>query len=104
MSHLGEGRQFLLQAVEQARFVHDPDAGSAPWQRLKVSHMPEQPAVGRGRRAPTWMEELAHLETLARKPATVAADGKVAEEPAEEASPADQLAAYLLSRVDLNGV
>ncbi|MHB1194620.1 MAG: hypothetical protein ACYC6F_16465 [Longimicrobiales bacterium] len=101
--HPGVALLFDTARAEQARFVHDPDAGSTPWKRLTVSHMPEQPEVGRGRRAPTWLEELAHLEALARKPAG-AADVTAAPESADETSPADQLAAYLLSRVDLGGV
>ncbi|HSW31355.1 MAG TPA: hypothetical protein VLH75_17845 [Longimicrobiales bacterium] len=101
--HPGVALLFDATRAEQARFVHDPDAGSAPWKRLMVSHMPEQPEVGRGRRTPTWLEELAHLEALARKPAG-AADVTAASESADETSPADQLAAYLLSRVDLGGV
>lgn len=88
-----------------ARFVHDPDAGGAPWQRLKVSHMPAQPEVGRGRRAPTWLEELSHLEALAKKPAgaDLAADALGADAVAEEATSADQLAAWLLSQTDVGG-
>ncbi|MBM3500876.1 MAG: hypothetical protein FJX74_19630 [Armatimonadetes bacterium] len=103
--HPGVALLFDEARAEQARFVHDPDAGAAPWQRLTVRHMPEQPAVGRGRRAPTWLEELAHLETLAKKPAGAAAGAEaLAPEAAEEARPADQLAAFLLSRVDLGGL
>jgi hypothetical protein len=90
---------------EQARFVHDPDAGATSWKRLSVSHVPEQPDVGRGRRAPTWLEELAHLQALAQEPmlASVAGNGSEAPEAGEVAGPADQLAAFLLSQVDLEG-
>ena len=90
---------------EQARFVHDPDAGTTTWQRLAVSHMPEQPDVGRGRRAPVWLEELAHLQALAKKPAgaVLGEDGAgTVGMVAEEGVPADQLAAYLLSQIDLS--
>jgi len=91
---------------EQARFVHDPDAGTATWSRLAVTHMPERPkAVGRGRRAPTWVEELDHLAALAKRPAGVAAApaGEATEPGAAsvETVPADQLAAWLLSQADL---
>ncbi|HKJ02513.1 MAG TPA: hypothetical protein VJ997_08665, partial [Longimicrobiales bacterium] len=100
--HPGVALLFDQARPEQARFVHDPDAGSTPWQRLSVAHMPEQPDVGRGRRAPTWLEELAHLQALAKRPLGILADGD-GEGPVDEGTPADQLAAYLLSRVDLSG-
>jgi hypothetical protein len=106
--HPGVALLFDEARPEQARFVHDPDAGSSPWQRLSVGHMPEQPDVGRGRRAPTWLEELTHLQALARKPVggLVGEDGAGAVRAvgiaAEEGTPADQLAAYLLSRIDLS--
>ncbi len=103
-SHPGVALLFDAVRAEQARFVHDPDAGAAPWKRLTVSHIPEQPEVGRGRRAPTWLEELAHLEALARKPAGGLDLGAVEGEPAAaETKPADQLAAWLLSQTDLAG-
>lgn len=103
--HPGVALLFDESRAEQARFVHDPDAGEGPWQRLSVSHMPEQPAVGRGRRAPTWLEELAHLETLARKPVGAGPEGAPeVEARKEETTAADQLAAFLLSRVDLGGL
>jgi hypothetical protein len=104
--HPGVALLFDEVRAEQARFVHDPDAGTAPWQRLNVGHMPEQPAVGRGRRAPTWLEELAHLEALAKRPsgATTAGEAAAPEAREEETRPADQLAAFLLSRVDLGGL
>ena len=101
--HPGVALLFDEERPEHARFIHDPDTGSAPWQRLTVSHLPERPEVGRGRRAPTWLEELTHLEAMARKPAMAAAAGNGAEAPLPggDATPADQLAAFLLSQVDL---
>ena len=57
----------------QACFVHDPDAGSTPWARLDVRQMPSEADVGRGRRPPTWLEELDHLRTMATAPAGGAA-------------------------------
>lgn len=99
--HPGVALLFDEARKDQARFVHDPDGGSAPWQRLAVAHMPEQPDVGRGRRAPIWLEELEHLAALARKPA--GGEPLVGEVPEEEAVPADQLAAWLLAQTDLSG-
>lgn len=103
--HPGVALLFDEARPEQARFAHDPDAGATTWQRLAVSHMPEQPDVGRGRRAPVWLEELAHLQSLARKPAGVALgeDGApIVDMAVEEGAPADQLAAFLLSQIDLS--
>lgn len=102
-SHPGVGLLFDADRAEQARFVHDPDAGDTPWRRLIVTHMPAQPVVGRGRRAPTWLEELAHLEALARRPAAAAAEGPGPEVAGEAASPADQLAAWLLAQTNVSG-
>lgn len=107
--HPGVALLFDTERPEQARFVHDPDAGDSPSARLSVQHMPEQPDVGRGRRQPLWLEELAHLRTLAEAaPAAAAAatdrgaavgGGGAAE--ASAAEPADHLAAWLLSQTDL---
>jgi hypothetical protein len=97
--HPGVGLLFDGENADHAHFVHDPDAGSTPWQRLNVTHMPEEAAVGRGRRAPTWLEELTHLQTLAKKPAGTASNG--AEAPTGgPVTPADQLAAFLLTQID----
>jgi hypothetical protein len=100
---------FDQERPEQARFLHDPDAGESPWERLAVRHLPDRPEIGRGRRPPRWLEELEHLETLAatQAPATVGA-ATLAEPGAPEAAPApaapvDQLAAWLLSQVDTGG-
>jgi hypothetical protein len=106
--HPGVALLFDAERTEQARFAHDPDAGALPWQRLAVRHIPEQAEVGRGRRAPTWLEELTHLQALAKRPAATAAGvvvpaGNGAEAPGEPATSADQLAAFLLSQVDLGG-
>ncbi len=102
-AHPGVGLLFDEVRPEQARFVHDPDAGAASWQRIAVSHMPEESEVGRGRRPPAWLEELVHLHALARKPAA-AEPGAPAAEPEEETTPADQLAAWLLHQTDLAGL
>jgi hypothetical protein len=100
--HPGVALLFDEERDEQARFVHDPDAGPTPSQRITVTHMPEKPSVGHGRRTPVWLEELEHLEALASKPAGVALDveGAVSAAPREEEVPADRLAALLLSQVD----
>jgi hypothetical protein len=103
--HPGVALLFDEERPGQARFVHDPDAGDTPGARITVHHMPEKGDVGRGRRAPIWLEELEHLEELAaRRPAQ--ADGGVEiDMPAEEErTSADQLAAWLLTQTDLEGL
>lgn len=107
--HPGVALLFDEERPEQARFVHDPDAGAATWSRLTVTHMPEKPdAVGRGRRAPTWIEELDHLGALAKSPSgateAVSGEAKEAETSPIETVPADQLAAWLLSQTDLENL
>ena len=95
--HPGVALLFDEERPEQARFVHDPDKGATTWQRLSVGNMPDQPEVGRGRRAPTWLEELVHLQALAKQsPMASNGDGAAGSLSQEEATSADQLAAYLL--------
>jgi len=57
----------------QAHFVHDPDAGDTPLERLAVTRMPSEAHIGRGRRAPVWLEDLAQLRTLSAWPAGASA-------------------------------
>ena len=112
--HPGVGLLFDEERAEQARFVHDPEDGIAPWQRLTVSNLPERPEVGRGRRNPTWVEELDHLETLAREPAggvapagSKSANGGSAAGGTslpEENSTADTLAAWRQTHTILDGL
>lgn len=115
----------------QAYFVHDPEAGGAPWERLSIGRMPSDADVGRGRRAPVWLEEVEHLRALAEEPratgASPVAAGSVGEgtgagaprsgtaapggashpdgtgtTPAPPVDPADRLAALLLARAGLD--
>lgn len=122
--HPGVALLFDEEREGQACFVHDPDAGAAPWERLEVRRIPSDADVGRGRRTPVWLEEVVHLRTLAQPPqavggaggvsgasvvsaaaaasgeaGSVAAPGGAAAVPAAE--PADQLAAWLLASTDL---
>ncbi|MBI2527149.1 MAG: hypothetical protein HYV93_14345 [Candidatus Rokubacteria bacterium] len=97
-----------------ARFAHDPGRGAAVWDRLGIESLPER--VGRrgigGFSAAQQMEELELLRSLASRPAGrgactggAAAPGPVvAAAEATPADPADKLAAWLLSRVDLSDV
>lgn len=106
--HPGVALLFDEERAAQARFVHDPDAGDSPAARITIMHMPEAADVGRGRRSPVWLEELEHLQELARKgpaPKAAVADGLEIEMPgAEEAAPVDKLAAWLLTQTDLSDV
>jgi hypothetical protein len=116
----------------QAYFVHDPEAGDAPWQRLSVTRMPSDADVGRGRRAPVWLEEVQHLRALVEAPRSTAAEaaagsagagqggagptapdggpapggGSGAQQaggpPAAPVEPVDRLAALLLARAGLD--
>jgi hypothetical protein len=86
----------------EARFIHDPRAGSAMWQRVEVTHMPDaQPRKSLGVRS-AWQQrdDLAHLKALVEPPVlsadaaaarvTVSGDGK--------ADPADRLTAWLIGQ------
>ncbi len=107
--HPGIALLFDQERSEQARFLHDPEAGASPWERLTIRHLPDRPEVGRGRRPPRWLEELEHLEMLARRPSTdtlpgtaSALAGEARTAPAQTA-PVDQLAAWLLSQTNVGG-
>ncbi len=89
-----------------ARFVHNPMAGSEPWDRLTINHLPEnrrRRPVG-GVSVAQQAEELRQLTALSVGPlgAMVAAAGPAA--PAAQPAPTDpvdKLAAWLLSQADL---
>ena len=105
--HPGVALLFDEERAGQARFIHDPDAGASSGERITVQHMPERADVGRGRKAPKWLEELDHLEALARRPAAAASPaggGDIDMPEGEEATSADQLAAWLLTQTDLDGL
>ena len=92
-----------------ARFIHDPMAGQGPWDRLEVSHVPEEapkkPVGGISIRQQ--IDELEQLKALASC-AGQAPAGAGGEEPAAERMisdhPVDKLAAWLLSQADLSGL
>jgi len=82
-----------------ARFVHDPAAGSEPWQRLKIQ-IPSEARIARvnGLTAAQQKEELHQLQMLASPPRAAAATDAPAGAAAE---PADRLAAWLLQQAGL---
>ncbi len=87
-----------------ARFVHDPAAGAVSWERLTITHVPDKVprrTVG-GLSATQQAEELELLRSLAARPAGAEAPAAAPAGIAATAEPADKLAAWLLSRVDLS--
>jgi hypothetical protein len=103
-----------LMPKTAARFVHDPAAGTAPWERLSIGFVPPddptRPVGGVSMRQQ--VEELRQLTALAAGPASGAA-GR-AESPSGAAAgaatldapadPVDKLAAWLLNQADLTDV
>lgn len=90
-----------------ARFAHDPAAGGAAWQRLTIEALPEQAprrALG-GLSAAQQAEELELLRSLAAGGGGASAAGAAVPAgvgAAAQPEPADKLAAWLLSQVDLS--
>ena len=84
------------------RFVHDPNAGFDAAASLKIVHLPEgkrrKPMGG----VSVWQqaEELLQVQALGKAPEPAA----TAEEPEVPVNPADKLAAWLLTRADLDDV
>ncbi len=91
-----------LVSESAAQFVHDPKAGAEAKDRTTVVFLPEgrpRKALG-GVSASQQAEELRQLKALA----VPAAPGGLEEEPALPVNPADKLAAWLLTRADLQDV
>lgn len=126
--HAGVALLFDEDRPGQAHFTHDPDAGETTWDRITVARMPTDADIGRGRKAPVWLEELHHLRSLAEAPAGIdvsaapgtppaAASGSdvpprpnagagagagASEAGPDEVDPVDRLAAWLLAHTDLD--
>lgn len=86
----------------EARFVHDPRAGSAMWQRIEVTHMPAaQPRKSLGARS-AWQQrdDLSHLKALIQQPALPVnpAEILVASGGGSSYDPAERLTAWLLDQ------
>jgi len=85
-----------------ARFVHDPSAGATTGDRLKINHLPEgkhRKPMG-GVSAAQQAQELLQLQASGKPPKTAVPE----KEPEVLVNPADKLAAWLLTRADLNDV
>jgi hypothetical protein len=91
----------LMKGTE-ARFVHDPRAGSAMWQRIEVTHMPDaHPRKSLGRRS-AWQQrdDLSHLKALIEQSVLPAnpAEPLRAAVGGNGSDPADRLTAWLLDQ------
>ena len=88
---------------QEARFVHDPRAGTAPWQRIRVDRMPTVPPRKTLGSRSAWQQrdDLAHLKALVEPPslahsAAGAGNG--------HADPTDRLTAWLIEQSGQVGV
>src|SRR5450759_1821003 len=91
----------LMKGTE-ARFVHDPRAGSAMWQRIEVTHMPDaHPRKSLGLRS-AWQQrdDLSHLKALIEQPVLPANTGEAlrAAVGGNGSDPAERLTAWLLDQ------
>jgi hypothetical protein len=96
-----------VMSGSEARFVHDPRAGSAMWQRIELTHMPAaQPRKSLGARS-AWQQrdDLSHLKALTQQPVLPAnpAELLVASGVAGGFDPAERLTAWLLDQ-SLDGI
>ncbi len=92
----------------EARFVHDPRVGSAMWQRIEVTHMPDaQPRKSLGVRS-AWQQrdDLSHLKALIEEPVLPAnpAEARLAAVGGNGSDPTDRLTAWLLDQSTPAGV
>ena len=85
-----------------ARFVHDPKVALDAVDRLKINYLPEGKRRKRLGGVSVWQqaEELLQVQALGTAPKPAA----TAEEPEVPVNPADKLAAWLLTRADLDGI
>ncbi len=85
-----------------ARFTHDPRAGSAMWQRLDVTCMPDVQARRSVGTRSAWQQrdDVAHLRALAEQPVLPAnaADALMAAIGGAASDPAERLTSWLLDQ------
>lgn len=95
-AYAGPAVAALLQG-EAASFVHDPEAGRAPWQRIAVTSRPTAAPKRRiGILSPAQqLDELRQLEALAERPSLSTAPIESLA-PAGDADPTERLASWLL--------
>ena len=90
-----------------ARFEHNPAAGTAVWERITITQLPDKlpRRTVAGLSANQQAEELEILRGLAAKPQGIESlAGAAAPAGAVTTDPADKLAAWLLSRVELSNL
>jgi len=97
-----------VMSGSEARFIHDPRAGSAMWQRIELTQMPTgQPRKPLGVRS-AWQQrdDLSHLKALAQQPVLPAnpAEVLVASGASGGFDPAERLTAWLLDQSTPDGV
>jgi hypothetical protein len=96
-SYTGPAIAALLEG-DVATFLHDPEAGRAPWQRIVVASKPANaPRKRVGALTPAQqLDELQQLEALAERPSlSTAPIASLA--PAGDSDPAERLASWLLN-------
>ena len=96
-TYAGPAVAALLQG-DVASFLHDPEAGKAPWQRIAISSRPANPPRKRiGVQCPVQqLDELRQLEALAERPSLSTAPIESLA-PAGESDPTERLASWLLN-------
>jgi hypothetical protein len=96
-SYAGPAIAALLQG-DVASFLHDPEAGKAPWQRMAIASRPSAPPRKRiGVQSPAQqLDELRQLDALAERPSLSTAPIE-ALAPAGDTDPAERLASWLLN-------
>lgn len=92
----------------EARFVHDPRAGSAVWQRISITRVPEAtPKKSLGARS-AWQQrdDLAHLQALAAAPSLRAtlSEEMLAGVGATNSDPTERLTEWLLAQASPDGI
>jgi hypothetical protein len=87
-----------------AVFMHDPEAGREPWQRMTVKHVPAAPKKTVGGQS-VWQlaEDLRVVADLATTPFSVPAGTGVAAPAVGAADATDKIAAWLLGQAGLQG-
>ncbi len=97
-----------VMSGSEARFIHDPRAGSAMWQRIEVTQLPAvEPRKSLGARS-AWQQrdDLSHLKALIQQPVLPAnpAEVLVASGGGGSFDPAERLTAWLLDQSTPDGV
>lgn len=92
----------------EARFIHDPRAGAAMWQRIRVERMPDaSPRKSLGSRS-AWQQrdDLLHLKALVEPPSlrAIPAGSSAATANGATSDPVERLTAWLLDQARRDGI